>query len=199
MYIFFTFSSNYCDEDDIGACQEDMVYYKEWILSQNDASATLVDEMELACKYDYINRCSVVCDIILENGEYNILEHPFVKSDGTTMLHLASLSNSTAVGCHLVSLKGKDLVVRTIAHGLYKGATALHFACLNGNTQLVKAIIDSFTLEQCQKILQIKATGEFFTEQLNISGLPLTLAIWAGHKKPALHLLQNGGQLDMRY
>ena len=67
---------------DIHADPEEVTSYRDWIENHNDQKyfkITLRDELETVCRNDFINRCSVLLDIIQEEGDLSLLQPPFLK------------------------------------------------------------------------------------------------------------------------
>ena len=122
-----------------------------------------------------------------------------LQESGETFLHSAAFCNSSSVACSLVAFGGKDLIVRAIAHGPYRGATALHIACLHGNARMFNAMVEILTSEESNVLIHTQAIGSFFCDKLQVGGVPLEITLWAGNKDLARLLLSLGVQLDQRH
>ncbi len=185
-------------KDDISLDPEEMQAYRGWVTCHEQLPAKVAEEFKDACRHDLVNRVSVLSEIVQEESDVHILKRPLVEDDGQNLLHLSSFSDSTVVGCHLVTVFGRDLVARVCDRGPYRGATPVHIACLHGNVKLVRAMVEILTKDECNVLLNSEATGSFFQENLQVGGLPLTIAMWAGHKQLCRHLISWGAQLDMK-
>ena len=183
-------------KDDISVDPEELLSYREWVTCHECSPVKLAEEFRAACRHDFVNRCSVLCDIVQEESNVHILKRPLVDDEGRNMLHLACFYDSTLVGSHLVTTLGRDLVARACTCGPYRGATPLHIACLHGNLKLAKAMVEILTRDECGVIFNSQATGTFFKEK--VSGIPLTIAMWAGHQEVCKHLILWGAQLDKK-
>ena len=177
---------------------EELMSYREWVTCHENLPAKVADEFTCACRHDFVNRCSVLCDIVQEESNVHILKRPLVDDEGRNMLHLACFWDSTLVGCHLVTILGRDLVARACVSGPYRGATPLHIACLHGNFKLAKAMVEILTRDECSVILNSQATGSFFKEKIKVGGFPLTIAMWAGYQEVCTQLILLGAQLDKK-
>ena len=185
-------------KDDISVEPDELLSYREWVTCHENLPDKLVAEFIAACRNDYVNRCSVLCDIVQEESNIHILKRPLVDEEGKNILHMACFSDSTVVGCHLITTLGRDLVARPCTAGPYRGATPLHIASLLGNLKLIKAMVEILTRDECKVIFNSQANGSFFKDKMKVGGFPLTIALWAGHKEVCSQLILLGAQLDKK-
>ena len=59
--------------------------------------------------------------------------------------------------------------------------------------------MEILTSEESHVLLHTQATGSFFSEKLQISGVPLAISLWTGNKDLAHLLIRLGAQLDQQY
>ena len=67
---------------DISADPDEVTSYREWIENHSDEKCLKIivrDELEIVCRNDFVNRCSVLLDIIQEEGNLSLLQPPFLK------------------------------------------------------------------------------------------------------------------------
>ena len=155
------------------------------------------NELHYICRMGYTRRLRVLCEVISRPLRNNLAAPSMCGCQfGETALHTALMFGQIAVAEILLEFGGPKLVMKQYDHPLYAGMTALHLAVVKGQTSIIKSMMTILEDTDRHALLHTQATGWFLRQNFHASGLPLTLAAWAGHRGIVEELIQFGAEPD---
>ena len=153
-------------------------------------------ELHFTCKANYLHRLEVLCVFLRDVMGLEVDSECLENIDGMSPLNTALAHNSCEAATFLLKHGGRELILRQISTASCAGVTSLHLAVVTGQLSVVKLIVDMLDDKERHQLINQHATGELFNKTLKASTLPLTLALWSGHKDIFNCLVEYGAELD---
>ncbi len=160
-----------------------------------DEEHILIKEFQTCCRLNCVKRMEILLSFIKDIFQTDLNDDKFEDEEFESPLMLSISAESTEAAMFLIKNGGKILVAKMCKKDRYKGATALHFAIMNGNEEVTIAMLKLFKQSEQRRFVSSQASGKVF-QNMGMSGSPPHLALQCGHPQICFLLVDNGAELD---
>ncbi len=175
-----------------------MHLYREKIQEFCDGEEMVMKELQTCCRLNCINRVKIMVEIINDQWMNNLQDETYEDEQFESPLMLSISSQSLETARYLIHKGRTPLITKRCKRSHHKGASALHFAIMNGAQKIIKEMLDLFDNHDEQKeFVNSYSDGSIFKSR-NMSGSTPLLALQCGYLDIYFQLIDNGVDMDYR-
>ena len=157
--------------------------------------SVLCQELHLVASANFLRRLRVILEVLTE---CDIDLSALCDADGGTALLTALKKNNTEAALLLIEFGGKKLIMIPFTGEAYAGLTALHLAVVNGNRDVVRALLGPLDRDQRKTLIHSQPTGTFSKDNFMVSCLMLSVSHWCRCKAIFSDMIEYGAELDAK-